>query len=51
MPGPMVDSAKAIGLDIMMDQYLYTASSIGISVLIPRLDLRERPRGLIINAS
>ena len=47
----MVDSAKAIGLDIMMDQYLYTASSIGISVLIPRLDLRESPRGLIISAS
>jgi len=31
----MVDSARAIGLDIMMDQYPYTASSTGISVLIP----------------
>lgn len=47
----MVDSARAIGLDIMMDQYLYTASSTGISVLIPRLGPRARPRGLIINAS
>lgn len=31
----MVDSAREIGLDIMMDQYPYTASSTGISVLIP----------------
>jgi len=31
----MVDSARNIGLDIMMDQYPYTASSTGISVLIP----------------
>ncbi len=31
----MVDSANALGLDIMMDQYPYTASSTGISVLIP----------------
>jgi N-acyl-D-aspartate/D-glutamate deacylase len=31
----MVDSARAIGLDIMMDQYPYTASHTGISVLIP----------------
>jgi len=31
----MVDSARAIGLDIMMDQYPYTASSTGLSVLIP----------------
>ena len=31
----MVDSARNVGLDIMMDQYPYTASSTGISVLIP----------------
>ena len=41
----MVDSAKAIGLDIMMDQYLYTASSKGISVLIPKVTpVREAKR-------
>ncbi|MFD2098903.1 N-acyl-D-amino-acid deacylase family protein [Flagellimonas iocasae] len=31
----MVDSARAKGLDIKMDQYPYTASYTGISVLIP----------------
>ena len=31
----MVDSANAIGLDIMIDQYPYTASHTGISILIP----------------
>jgi len=31
----MVDSARSIGLDVMMDQYPYTASSTSISVLIP----------------
>jgi len=31
----MVDSARNIGLDIMIDQYPYTASHTGISVLIP----------------
>ena len=31
----MVDSARKLGLDIMMDQYPYTASSTGIAVLIP----------------
>lgn len=31
----MVDSARNIGLDIMMDQYPYAASHTGISVLIP----------------
>ncbi|MEQ8414152.1 MAG: D-aminoacylase [Imperialibacter sp.] len=31
----MVDSARAIGLDVMMDQYPYTASQTGIAVLIP----------------
>jgi N-acyl-D-aspartate/D-glutamate deacylase len=31
----LVDSARTNGLDIMMDQYPYTASHTGISVLIP----------------
>ena len=39
----MVDSARAIGLDIMMDQYPYTASHTGISVLIPSWALEGHP--------
>lgn len=31
----MVDSARALGIDVMMDQYPYAASHTGISVLIP----------------
>ena len=31
----MVDSARRAGVDIMMDQYPYTATHTGISVLIP----------------
>ncbi len=31
----MVDSARRSGVDVMMDQYPYTASSTSISVLIP----------------
>lgn len=31
----MVDSARAAGLDVMMDQYPYTASQTSLSVLIP----------------
>lgn len=31
----MVDSARELGIDVMMDQYPYTASSTGLSVLIP----------------
>jgi N-acyl-D-amino-acid deacylase len=31
----MVDSARAAGLDVMIDQYPYTASSTGLDVLIP----------------
>ena len=31
----MVDSARALGIDVMMDQYPYTASYTSISVLIP----------------
>ncbi len=45
----MVDSARAAGLDVMIDQYPYTATSTGLSVLIPpwalaggRNALRER---------
>lgn len=31
----LVDSARNLGIDVMIDQYPYTASSTGISVLIP----------------
>lgn len=31
----LVDSARKVGLDIMIDQYPYTASHTGISILIP----------------
>ncbi len=31
----MVDAARAAGLDVMIDQYPYTASSTGLAVLIP----------------
>jgi dihydroorotase/N-acyl-D-amino-acid deacylase len=31
----MVDSARAAGTDVMMDQYPYTASHSGITILIP----------------
>lgn len=39
----MVDSARAAGLDVMMDQYPYTASHTGISVLIPAWALEGHP--------
>ncbi len=32
----MVDSARAAGLDVMADQYPYTASSTGLNVLVPQ---------------
>jgi N-acyl-D-amino-acid deacylase len=31
----LVDDARAAGLDVMIDQYPYTASNTGISILIP----------------
>lgn len=31
----LVDEARAAGIDVMMDQYPYTASNTGISILIP----------------
>lgn len=39
----MVDSARASGLDVMIDQYPYTASFTGISVLIPSWALEGHP--------
>lgn len=39
----MVDSARAVGLDVMMDQYPYTASHTGISILIPSWALEGHP--------
>lgn len=35
----LVDSARALGLDIMMDQYPYTASQTSLSVLFPAWSL------------
>ncbi|MBV6426421.1 MAG: D-aminoacylase [Haliscomenobacter sp.] len=39
----MVDSARTKGLDVMIDQYPYTASFTGISVLIPSWALEGHP--------
>lgn len=39
----LIESKRAEGLDITQDQYLYTASSTGISQLVPR-DAREGGR-------
>jgi len=39
----LVDSARAAGLDVMMDQYPYTASHTGLSVLIPPWALEGTP--------
>jgi N-acyl-D-amino-acid deacylase len=39
----MIEAARAEGLDITQDQYMYTASSTGISQLVPR-DAREGGR-------
>lgn len=39
----LVDSARAAGLDIMMDQYPYTASHTGLSVLIPSWAMEGTP--------
>lgn len=39
----MVDSARAKGLDVMIDQYPYTASHTGISILIPAWALEGKP--------
>jgi N-acyl-D-amino-acid deacylase len=37
----MVDSARAAGTDVMMDQYPYTATSTGIAVLVPQWALAD----------
>jgi N-acyl-D-aspartate/D-glutamate deacylase len=39
----MVDSARKLGLDIMIDQYPYTASHTGLAVLIPPWALEGHP--------
>lgn len=39
----MVDAARERGLDVMIDQYPYTASFTGISVLIPSWALEGNP--------
>lgn len=42
----MVDSARAAGLDVMIDQYPYTASQTSLSVLIPPWALAGGTRAL-----
>lgn len=42
----MVDSARAAGLDVMMDQYPYTASQTSLAVLIPPWALSGGTRAL-----
>jgi N-acyl-D-aspartate/D-glutamate deacylase len=42
----MVDSARAAGLDVMVDQYPYTASQTSLSVLIPPWALSGGTRAL-----
>lgn len=42
----MVDSARAAGLDVMLDQYPYTASQTSLSVLIPPWALSGGTRAL-----
>ena len=42
----MVDAARAAGLDVMMDQYPYTATSTSLSVLIPPWALAGGTRAL-----
>jgi N-acyl-D-amino-acid deacylase len=37
----MVDSARAAGTDVMMDQYPYTATYTGIAVLVPQWALAD----------
>ncbi len=39
----MVDSARAAGLDVMIDQYPYTASFTGLSILIPAWSMAGGP--------
>lgn len=43
----MIDSARAAGIDVMADQYPYTASYTGISVLVPQWALAGGEEALI----
>jgi dihydroorotase/N-acyl-D-amino-acid deacylase len=54
----MVDSARAAGTDVMMDQYPYTASSTGLDVLVPpwaleggRSELQKRLQNPVLKDS
>jgi dihydroorotase/N-acyl-D-amino-acid deacylase len=42
----MVDSARAAGTDVMLDQYPYTATSTGIGILVPAWALADGERAL-----
>jgi N-acyl-D-amino-acid deacylase len=46
----MVDSARAAGTDVMMDQYPYTASYSGITILVPAWALEGGPDSLLARA-
>lgn len=43
----MVDSARAAGTDVMIDQYPYTASHSGITILIPAWAMEGGDEGLL----
>ncbi|MDH3271217.1 MAG: D-aminoacylase [Gemmatimonadota bacterium] len=43
----MVDSARAAGTDVMIDQYPYTASHSGITILIPAWAMEGGTEGLL----
>lgn len=43
----MVDSARAAGTDVMIDQYPYTASYSGITILVPGWALEGGTEGLL----
>ena len=54
----MVDSARAAGTDVMIDQYPYTASSTSLDVLVPpwaleggRVELRKRLENPVLKDS
>ncbi len=47
----MVDSARAAGRDVMLDQYPYTATSTGLAVLLPQWALAGGRDGLAARAA
>lgn len=43
----MVDSARALGIDVMLDQYPYTASFTDLSILIPAWSMAGGPQAFV----